>query len=811
MQFLDTLSRGAIARGAVSALLLYSLSCSVAVAQPNRSAVSLEPSLTAAAEAVAAAPLGRPLAVAPPNFRRFPDVKVGELADAQSLTLRFAQSVKLTGIHATPNFHVEQGSSCVEGNVYPANGSCTLLVRFAPKGAGHQLGRITIDHSGSATPFYVGLGGNSYAPVISFTPAVISTVPGTFPASKGLLNGAQNLSVDGGDTVYIADTGNNLIRMINASGTIQTISGTGLSAPLGVVADNFGDVYFDEPAAGKMFEIFNYGSQLQVSGTGTDSCTVAAPCKMPNETIYRPGQMSIDPSNQLFFAEQSLGAAVSQVLPYSPSLARIYDPFTYQETNPDAFAVDAYDNMYSFWNTTGVCAIVSQYYSDAVNSHSVYKKIAGGRACGFAGDGGQARNALTGTQIGQMAFDVEGNLYFTDTVNQRVRRIDAATGIINTIAGTGTAGYTGDGGAATLSDLSAPTGVGVDSQGQVYIISGTAATGAAQVIRKLGPNGALPFSNQAKGTASAARTITISNTGNSERVLTNYAFTGSNPGEFSIDPATTSCLLTAGSTLAAGQSCKVGVIFKPGAAGTRTANLVFNDNTVSNSDVVSLFGVGTLPAATVTIATPLAGASYKTGTAVPFKVTVTGSSTAPTGTVTFFVDGAAFGSPVAIASGAASVNLTGLTIKTHTLGATYNGDANWAVTGPVTRTTTVTAIAKAAASVQLTSAASQASACTSASFKAVVKDMSNGGHTPTGTVQLKEGTKVLATATLANGSASLGVTSLSPGTHTLIAVYSGDSLHAPASSSTVKQVVTTSGPCLHPIATPVHRIARAAL
>ena len=99
--------------------------------------------------------------------------------------------------------------------------------------------------------------------------------------------------------------------------------------------------------------------------------------------------------------------------------------------------------------------------------------MAGGRTCGFSGDGGRAGNAEIGASVGQFAFDIAGNFYFTDTDNNRVRRIDGATGIIHTVAGNGTVGSAGDGGPATSAHLNAPTGVAVDSQGQIYIISGT--------------------------------------------------------------------------------------------------------------------------------------------------------------------------------------------------------------------------------------------------------------------------------------------------------------------------------------------------
>ncbi len=89
-----------------------------------------------------------------------------------------------------------------------------------------------------------GLGGSGYEPVINFIPSTIARVPGSYPSSVGLLNAAKNLTVDGGDTLYIADTGNGAIRMLDSSGTSKTLT-SGESSPLGMaVEDTFGEVYF---------------------------------------------------------------------------------------------------------------------------------------------------------------------------------------------------------------------------------------------------------------------------------------------------------------------------------------------------------------------------------------------------------------------------------------------------------------------------------------------------------------------------------------------------------------------------------------
>jgi hypothetical protein len=671
--------------------------CASASAATVKPVITLAPATGPNAPAPAFAANGQKIKT-PANFRDFGSAAAGESADVQTLTLRFAASTKLQAIASTRDFTVESGGSCIEGDTYPAGGSCTLLVRFTPQGAGHRLGKLTIAHSASPTPAYVGLGGYGYAPVVSFIPAVIQTVPGSNPGGTGLLKGAQNLAVDGGDTLYVADTGNNLIRYYDSSGKFITISSGTLSAPLGIAVDSFGDVYFDEPAQNTLYEIFQYGYQIQLNGTGGSACSVASPCSMPNVELYSPGQMSIDASNRLFFVEGAFGAAVSNVLPSPPSFARMYDPFTFTTTAQGTLAVDAYDNLYSAWEINGPCEIVSQSYSNSANLLGIYQKVAGGRTCGFAGDGGQARNAEIGTAIGQIAFDIAGNLYFTDTANQRVRRIDNATGIIHTIAGTGSAGNTGDGGQATSANLNTPTGVAVDSQGQVYIINSSSSTN--QVIRKVGPNGLLAFfTPQLRGTTSTAKTAVINNSGNSALTVTNVVFNGSNASDFSVDPGTTTCNFAAGNSLASGQSCQVGILFKPASAGARSANLVLLDNTVNSSNTIQLTGTGILPSPAVKITAPAANATFTSGATVKFTVSVTSTSgSAPSGNVTFKVDGATFGSAVSLSSGAASVNLTGLTVKTHTISATYNGDGNYAATTVTESITVKAAAAKAVAS-----------------------------------------------------------------------------------------------------------------
>jgi len=102
-----------------------------------------------------------------------------------------------------------------------------------------------------------------------------------------------------------------------------------------------------------------------------------------------------------------------------------------------------------------------------VNSSGIISRIAGNGTAGFSGDGGMATAAMIDTATG-IAADGSGNVYFADTKNQRIRKINSS-GIISTVAGNGTAAFSGDGAAATLASLSSPSDVKVDAGGNIYI------------------------------------------------------------------------------------------------------------------------------------------------------------------------------------------------------------------------------------------------------------------------------------------------------------------------------------------------------
>ena len=146
-----------------------------------------------------------------------------------------------------------------------------------------------------------------------------------------------------------------------------------------------------------------------------------------------------------------------QVITNYASGSAIYDP--------NGLIFDVHDNLYV--SSPGNHTIVK------IDTSGIVTIIAGTGSPGFSGDGGPATNAKLNEPIG-IAVDSSGNIFFADNQNQRVRKIDAVTGIISTIVGTGpggvsTGGYSGDGGLASAAQLNAPSSICFDNLGNLYI------------------------------------------------------------------------------------------------------------------------------------------------------------------------------------------------------------------------------------------------------------------------------------------------------------------------------------------------------
>lgn len=228
-----------------------------------------------------------------------------------------------------------------------------------------------------------------------------------------------------------------------------------------------------------------------VAGNG-NCCGAVDGIPATTSAVYYPNGVAVDQSGNIYISEPNKIRKVdpSGIINTSAGSLGGYSgdggPATSALLESHAVIVDQMGNIYSAdWSN---CVIRK------INTAGIISTIAGTGTNGYSGDGGLAINAQLNGPYG-LALDATGNLYIADMNNHRIRKINSA-GIITTIAGNGTGGYSGDGGLATAAKLYSPWGITIDAGGNLYIadsqnnrIRKVSTSGIITTIAGVGTNG----------------------------------------------------------------------------------------------------------------------------------------------------------------------------------------------------------------------------------------------------------------------------------------------------------------------------------
>ncbi|MFZ0761795.1 MAG: hypothetical protein WAM69_17755 [Candidatus Sulfotelmatobacter sp.] len=334
------------------------------------------------------------------------------------------------------------------------------------------------------------------------TSGIVNTVAGNgtagYSGDGGLATSAEvnqpnGLVLDASGNLYFSDTGNNVVRMVNASGIISTIAGNGtagfsgdgeaatsasLNSPHGLAFDGNGNLYIAD----------NLNSRIRVvSGLGTSKVTIntyagdgaqgasgdgglatSAAIGLPRGVLVSGGILYISNSGQSRIRGVNM---TSHIINTVAGTTTGYDgegnpPLDAMFLAPTGMMVDSKGDL-----------LIVDTGNDRVRKMNAAQTTVTTIAGGYAGDGGLATNGCLNSPE-NVAFDPSGNLYVVESNGNRVREVSA--GNITTLAGTGVTGYTGDDGLATAATVSAPLGVAADASGDVYI-----ADSSNNVIRKV--------------------------------------------------------------------------------------------------------------------------------------------------------------------------------------------------------------------------------------------------------------------------------------------------------------------------------------
>ncbi len=297
------------------------------------------------------------------------------------------------------------------------------------------------------------------------------------PATSAQLSNPNGVAVDAAGDVYIADEYNNRVRKVS-SGIITTVAGTGtqgfsgdngpaasaqLSDPTSVAVDSAGNLYVADFQNQRVREVSN-GVITTVAGTGIRGFS-GDNSSATSAQLYFPVSIAMNSADNLYIADL-YNARVRRVS--KDVISTIAGNGQASFSGDNGPAVNAELN-----GATGVAldSAGSLYIADQNNdrirkvSGGVITTVAGNGTGGFGGDGGPALNA--GFIPIAVAVDSDSNLYITDYENVRIREV--SNGIITTVAGNGTTGYSGDNGPAIDAQLNDPKGIAVDSAGNLYI------------------------------------------------------------------------------------------------------------------------------------------------------------------------------------------------------------------------------------------------------------------------------------------------------------------------------------------------------
>jgi DNA-binding beta-propeller fold protein YncE len=290
------------------------------------------------------------------------------------------------------------------------------------------------------------------------------------PATEAALYLPQDATVGPDGLLYLLDWNNHRVRRVDGSGVIDTFAGTGQlgDGPVGPARDaDFNhptNIVFD--GAGKMIIAAWHNSRIKVldlaSGMLEDACGTGARSyngdggPAEEAVLDLPASVAIDPNGELFIMDQA--NQVIRKIDSAGEITRVAGQCIVNECMPG----DALE----------ACPMSNKMVCNAAANPDACKS-----PCqpAYGGDDGPALEMRMSQPFGQqadpagrIAFDADGNLYFADTGNHRVRRIDT-DGTVTTVAGTGEPGLAGEGGPATAAQLNRPIDIAIADDGTLYI------------------------------------------------------------------------------------------------------------------------------------------------------------------------------------------------------------------------------------------------------------------------------------------------------------------------------------------------------
>jgi sugar lactone lactonase YvrE len=729
---------------------------------------------------------------------------VGQTSATVSLTMTMTSSGNATNLVAVTqgvvaNDFVVTGSSCAPG-AYSVGQTCTVTVAFAPRYPGLRQGAVEFLSSGGGLIGEAFMSGYGKGPLAILAPGDINTVAGDafwfyngdgVLATKANIFLPQGVVVDAAGNLFLADTNNNRIRRVDVvTGMISTVGGNGtpgfsgdgglatqamLSSPSGMAMDGAGNLYFADNGNSVIRRIDAVtGIITSVAGTGGVQGYDGDGFAATSAHLSLPEGVAIDAAGNLYIADSS-----NQVVRKVTATTGIIT--TIAGTGVAGFDKDGQqattEELNSPWSAA-VAADGTLYIADLYNNRvrklattGVMTTVAGNGTPGFSGDGAAAFVAELNSPTA-MTLDPAGDIYIADSGNNRVREVSATTGYIQTLSGDNSQAIAGDGFAANAASLNGPSALYFDQSGNLFV-----ADLFHNRVREISATKVdLVYPTLKVSKLSNPQIVDVANAGNGDAHLSSPLFNQSQ-----LDAATTTC--TVGTAMVSTSVCQLGVVFAPTVIGSPDLGTLTQPSDAPNSPMVIDLSGNVLSVEPTSIALVSDNNPALLGSTVDFTATVAAPD-AVTGTVTFYDGSTALCSAVPLtASNTAVCTTATLTLGSHTITAAYSGDADNAA---VTSSPLVEQIKQ---NPNLTLSAGPNPIIVGQSVTLTLKTAPPTG-TATGTITFYDGATQIGTAALnGSGVATFTTSTLAAGARNLTAQYGGDATNLAETSNVVIETV----------------------
>ncbi len=433
----------------------------------------------------------------------------GEGGAATNASLGSPSGVSVDGLGNV--FIADRGNQCVD-KVDP-RGIITLVAGNGSNGFSGDggpatnagLGYVSGVAAGPPGSFFIADAGNKRVRQVDAA-GIITTIAGNGigdggPATNASLLYPSAMATTPAGDLLIADLQDRRVRKVDTNGIITTVAGGGtnsigdgggavavsLSGPSGLAIDGSGDLFIADTAGGRVRKVDTQGVISTVAGSGVEGYSGDGGLAT-NAALNFPSSVALDAAGNVTFLDL-VNLRVRRV-GGDGIVATVAGDGSVGYSGDGGAATNASLDSPSSVAIRGAGGLLIAGGSEAgsvraVDANGIINRVAGDGAAGYSGDGGAALDASLGILRG-MAVDATGNIFIADWGNGRIREVDY-NGIITTVAGNGVGGYSGDGAAATNASLNGPTGVALDSSGDLYI----ADTGN-RLVRKVARAG-LPF------------------------------------------------------------------------------------------------------------------------------------------------------------------------------------------------------------------------------------------------------------------------------------------------------------------------------